>query len=144
MDKLARQALLYDFYGELLTEHQQNVYEDVVLNDYSLSEVAQDQGISRQGVHDLVKRSTRIPEEYEEKLHLVEKFVAVREKIHEIHGLTQHYEEKDLNQVMNRIETLSHSILEEIIACRPCVIWPSTVKHSSGHRHFIHAVLRSK
>ena len=59
MDKLARQALLYDFYGELLTEHQQNVYEDVVLNDYSLSEVAQDQGISRQGVHDLVKRSTR-------------------------------------------------------------------------------------
>ena len=81
MDKLARQALLYDFYGELLTEHQQNVYEDVVLNDYSLSEVAQDQGISRQGVHDLVKRSTRILEEYEEKLHLVEKFVAVREKI---------------------------------------------------------------
>ena len=50
MDKLARQALLYDFYGELLTEHQQNVYEDVVLNDYSLSEVAQDQGISRQSV----------------------------------------------------------------------------------------------
>ena len=107
-------SLLYDFYGELLTEHQQNVYEDVVLNDYSLSEVAQDQGISRQGVHDLVKRSTRILEEYEEKLHLVEKFVAVREKVHEIHGLTQHYEEKDLNQVMNRIETLSHSILEEL------------------------------
>ena len=49
MDKLARQALLYDFYGELLTEHQRRVYEDVVLNDYSLSEIAQDQGISRQG-----------------------------------------------------------------------------------------------
>ena len=114
MDKLARQALLYDFYGELLTEHQRNIYEDVVLNDYSLSEVAQDQGISRQGVHDLVKRSTRIQEEYEEKLHLVEKFIAVREKVHEIHGLTQHYEEKNLNQVMSRIETLSHSILEEL------------------------------
>ena len=114
MEEILKQTLLYDFYGELLTEHQQNVYEDVVLNDYSLSEVAQDQGISRQGVHDLVKRSTRILEEYEEKLHLVEKFVAVREKIHEIHGLTQHYEEKDLNQVMNRIETLSHSILEEL------------------------------
>ena len=114
MERFVEQTLLYDFYGELLTEHQQNVYEDVVLNDYSLSEVAQDQGISRQGVHDLVKRSTRILEEYEEKLHLVEKCVAVREKVHEIHGLTQHYEEKDLNQVMNRIETLSHSILEEL------------------------------
>ena len=66
------------------------------------------------GVQDLVKRSTRILEEYEEKLHLVEKFLAV-EKVHEIHGLTQHYEGKDLNQVMNPwIETLSHSILEEL------------------------------
>ena len=114
MEEILKQTLLYDFYGELLTEHQRNIYEDVVLNDYSLSEVAQDQGISRQGVHDLVKRSTRILEEYEEKLHLVEKFVAVREKVHEIHGLTQHYEEKNLNQVMSRIETLSHSILEEL------------------------------
>lgn len=114
MDKLARQALLYDFYGELMTQHQQNVYEDVVLNDYSLSEVAQDQGISRQGVHDLVKRSSRILEEYEEKLHLVEKFVAIREKVHEIHELTQNYEEQELNQVMDQIELLSHSILEEL------------------------------
>ena len=71
MEKFVEQTLLYDFYGELLTEHQQNVYEDVVLNDYSLSEVAQDQGISRQGVHDLVKRSTRILEEYEEQLHRI-------------------------------------------------------------------------
>ena len=114
MDKLARQALLYALDGELRTEQQRTWSEDVVLNDDSRSEVAQDQGISRQGVHDLVKRSTRILEEYEEKLHLVEKFVAVREKVHEIHGLTQHYEEKDLNQVMSRIETLSHSILEEL------------------------------
>ena len=37
------------FYGELLTEHQRRIYEDVVLNDYSLSEVAQELGISRQG-----------------------------------------------------------------------------------------------
>ena len=64
MDKLARQALLYDFYGELLTEHQRRVYEDVVLNDYSLSEIAQDQGISRQGIHDLVKRSTKTLNDY--------------------------------------------------------------------------------
>ncbi|MDY4669359.1 MAG: YlxM family DNA-binding protein [Oliverpabstia sp.] len=114
MDKLARQALLFDFYGELLTEHQRSIYEEVVLNDFSFSEVAQDQGISRQGVHDLVKRSTRILEDYEEKLHLVEKFVTIREKVHEIHGLTQSYEDRDLGQIMTRIEELSHSILEEL------------------------------
>ena len=71
MDKILEQSVLYDFYGELLTEHQRKVYEDVVLNDYSLSEVAEEYGISRQGVHDLVKRCTKILESYEEKLHLL-------------------------------------------------------------------------
>ena len=114
MDKLARQALLYDFYGELLTEHQRRVYEGVVLNDYSLSEVAQDQGVSRQGIHDLVKRSTRTLEDYESKLHLVERFVSIREKVHEIHQLTQNYEGREISRVMAGIEELSHSILEEL------------------------------
>lgn len=114
MDKLARQALLYDFYGELLTEHQRRVYEDVVLNDFSLSEVAEDQGISRQGIHDLVKRSTKTLNDYEEKLHLVERFVSIREKVGEIHQLTQNYEGKDMAAVMAGIETLSHRILEEL------------------------------
>ena len=50
MEKFVEQTLLYDFYGELLTERQQQVYESVVLEDYSLSEVAEDLGISRQGV----------------------------------------------------------------------------------------------
>ncbi|MBS6195011.1 MAG: YlxM family DNA-binding protein [Clostridiales bacterium] len=114
MDKLARQALLYDFYGELLTAHQRTIYEEVILNDFSLSEVAEDQGISRQGVHDLVKRSTKLLEDYEAKLHLVEKFISIREKVHEIHGLTQKYEDRDLNELMAEIEKLSHSILEEL------------------------------
>ena len=81
MEKIVEQTLLYDFYGELLTEHQRRIYEDVVFNDYSLSEVAQELGISRQGVHDNLKRCSRILEDYEEKLHLVEKFVSIREKI---------------------------------------------------------------
>ena len=60
MDKLVAQGLLYDFYGELLTDHQRAVYEDVVLRDYSLSEIAKEQGISRQGVHDLIRRCDRL------------------------------------------------------------------------------------
>ena len=60
MEQFVQQTLLYDFYGELLTEHQRRIYEDVVLNDYSLSEVAADLGISRQGVHDNVKRCNKI------------------------------------------------------------------------------------
>ena len=71
MEKILEQTLLYDFYGELLTEHQKEVYEDVVLNDCTLSEVAQERGISRQGVHDLIRRCNKILKEYESKLHLV-------------------------------------------------------------------------
>lgn len=81
MEKIAQQGFLYDFYGELLTEHQKQVYEDVVLNDMSLSEIAQEFGISRQGVHDLIKRCDKILRGYEEKLHLVERFLRSRERI---------------------------------------------------------------
>ena len=59
MEKIVEQGMLYDYYGELLTEHQRKIYEDVVLNDMSLSEIAEEQGISRQGVHDLVRRCDR-------------------------------------------------------------------------------------
>ena len=68
MEKFVEQGYLYDFYGELLTERQQQVYESVVLEDYSLSEVAEDLGISRQGVHDMIKRCNKTLEEYEQKL----------------------------------------------------------------------------
>ena len=111
MEEILRQTLLYDFYGELLTEHQKQVYEDVVLNDYSLSEVAQSLSISRQGVHDMVKRSRRLLNEYEEKLHLVERFVDLRGKVGEIHKLTEN--EKD-DPSMQKIGQIAAEILEEL------------------------------
>ena len=114
MEKIVEQTLLYDFYGELLTEHQRRIYEDVVLNDYSHSEVAQELGISRQGVHDNLKRCSRILEDYEEKLHLVEKFVSIREKIRRIHKLSQECESLDKEELVSRIESISQEILEEL------------------------------
>lgn len=89
MERIFEQALLYDFYGELLTEHQQNIYEDAVFNDMSLSEIAQEQGISRQGVHDLIKRCDKILLDYESKLHLVERFEKAKGKIAQIVSLTE-------------------------------------------------------
>jgi predicted DNA-binding protein YlxM (UPF0122 family) len=74
VEKIVEQGLLYDFYGELLTEHQRQVYEARVFDNLSLSEIAQDFGISRQGVHDLIKRCDKILQGYEDKLHLYEKF----------------------------------------------------------------------
>ena len=84
MEKIVEQGLLYDFYGVLLTEHQRRIYEDAVMNDMSLSEIAQEAGISRQGVHDLIKRCDKTLEEYESRLHLMEKFRNITEKLEEI------------------------------------------------------------
>ena len=111
MEKILEQTLLYDFYGELLTEHQKRVYEDVVLNDYSLSEIADELGISRQGVHDMVKRCSRLLNGYEEKLHLVEKFVSLKEKVGEIRKLAK---TRESDPDMEEIEKISARILEEL------------------------------
>lgn len=114
VEKFVEQTLLYDFYGELLTEHQRRIYEDVILNDYSLSEVADELGISRQGVHDNLRRCSRALESYEEKLHLVEKFVSVREKVRRIHELSRTCETMSKHELVSRVETITQEILEEL------------------------------
>ena len=110
MEKIVEQGLLYDFYGELLTEHQRHVYEDVVFNDMSLSEIAEEQGISRQGVHDLVRRCDRILAGYEEKLGLVEKFNRTKKMVAEIKRLAGAYKESGDGSLVDRIEELSEEI----------------------------------
>jgi len=111
MNGLLEQALLYDFYGELLTEHQKEIYEQFVLEDLSLSEIAESAGISRQGVHDLVKRCNKILEGYEAKLHLVEKFLHIKGKVQEMNELLG--QEKETNRIRN-IRQIAAEILEEL------------------------------
>ncbi len=67
-------SLLYDFYGALLKENQRRMFEAGVLDDCSLSEIAENEGITRQGVYDAVKRAARQLRSYEEKLGLAAKF----------------------------------------------------------------------
>ena len=78
MERIVEQNLLYDFYGELLNDHQKKIYEDAIYNDLSLSEIADEYGISRQGVHDLIKRVTKTLDGYEAKLHLIQKFLETK------------------------------------------------------------------
>lgn len=112
MERIVQQGLLYDFYGELLTEHQRHVYEEVVFHDLSLSEIAQEQGISRQGVHDLIKRCDRILMEYERKLRLVEKFRSTKELAEKIQDLLDAYEQKEDRAVLGQIRQIVGKIKE--------------------------------
>ena len=116
MNKILEQALLYDFYGELLTTHQKDVYEQFILEDLSLSEIAESAGISRQGVHDLIRRCQKALEGYEAKLHLVERFLSIKEKVGQIDGILDEWEKEKKNpeEIVNRIRRISDAIIEEL------------------------------
>lgn len=119
MEKIFEQGLLYDFYGELLTAHQRKIYEAAVYNDMSLSEIAEEAGISRQGVHDLIKRCDKILADYEEKLHLIERFGETRQTVREIVKLTEEAGQKDDSKKMREeklqlIRTLCDKLIEEL------------------------------
>ena len=128
MDKIYEQTMLFDFYGELLTEHQRSIYEDAVYNDLSLGEIAAERGISRQGVHDLLKRCDRILQEYESKLHLVERFARAKkavERIEQLTSLTEYEAEQsksytadeqiqELKVRLRDVKKLSQELLNEL------------------------------
>ena len=62
---------LYDFYGGLLTERQKKVMEQYFYNDLSLGEIAEENGVTRQAIHDLLKRVEQTLERYEARLGLL-------------------------------------------------------------------------
>ena len=117
MEKIVEQGLLYDFYGELLTRHQQEIYESVVYENLSLGEIAEAQGISRQAVHDIVKRCDKTLLGYEEKLKLVARFESIKEKISQIDQLSAQYESGELadpSSFGSQIRELSSRIMQEL------------------------------
>lgn len=84
LDRIAEASLLYDFYGELLTEKQNEVMRLYHEENMSLGEIAEERGISRQGVYDTLKKAEKSLKDYEEKLGLVERFESNRKSIAEI------------------------------------------------------------
>ncbi len=74
MEDRYEMTCLFDIYGELLTEKQRLVLEMFFDEDYSLTEIAQNEGVSRQAAFDLIRRSEKILIEYDLKLKLYYKY----------------------------------------------------------------------
>ena len=89
LDEIVRLSYLYDFYGPLLKEKQQQIFENYVLNDYSLSEIAGEYGMTRQGVYDVVKRCSEKLEDYEKKLNLYKRFQKAKERLEKVEELVE-------------------------------------------------------
>lgn len=87
MDKIYYLTLLFDFYGELLTEKQKSVIDLYYFNDLSLNEIAEEHGITRQAVLDMIKRTEKLLNQYESKLKLVDRYIDRKNKIEKILSL---------------------------------------------------------
>ena len=75
-----RMTMLYDFYGELLTERQKEFFDLYYNEDLSLSEIAENSGISRQGVRDVIVRAEAILTELEDKTGIIKRFHKMQEQ----------------------------------------------------------------
>lgn len=76
MDERTKLNLLFDFYASLLTDRQQELFEFRYRYDLSLGEIAENFQITRQAVHDLLRRTVAQVNNYEGRLHLMEKHFA--------------------------------------------------------------------
>lgn len=84
IEKTEKVIMLKDFYGPLLTAKQQEALSLYYENDWSLAEIAENMGISRQGVYDLLKRAEHSLEGYEDKLCLVQRFSATKRQLERV------------------------------------------------------------
>lgn len=120
IENLLERTLLLDFYGELLTDTQREVFGDYIQEDLTVTEIGELRGISRQGAHDMIRRCEKILNEYENKLHLVEHYIRIKEMVSTIKQEADQIEklcEKDadpakIRKRTARIESLSTQILE--------------------------------
>ncbi|WDC84025.1 YlxM family DNA-binding protein [Caloramator sp. mosi_1] len=95
MDRLSYIILLLDFYRNLLTEKQRDIMSRHFEEDMSLAEIAEEYGISRQAVHDIIKRSEKALLDYEEELGLVDRFLKQKQELIKIKTLLSKYQEYD-------------------------------------------------
>ncbi|MFU2181520.1 putative DNA-binding protein [Streptococcus pluranimalium] len=79
IEKTNRMNALFEFYAALLTDKQMNYIELYYADDYSLAEIAEEFGVSRQAVYDNIKRTEKVLETYEMKLHMYSDYIVRNE-----------------------------------------------------------------
>lgn len=109
VEKIVEVGILYDLYGNLLKEKQKEIMEFYYIEDFSLSEIAENLGISRQSVYDNIKRGEKTLYNYEEKLRILEKMQSKEEKARKILELIKNLEN---NEYIEDIEKTALEIIE--------------------------------
>lgn len=111
LERSVNLALLFDFYGDLLSEKQRKTVELWCDEDLSLSEIASICSITRAGVHDRIAKSERILRSYEEKLGLAARFQRIKGEINRIAELAATLEDRETAE---KITETARKLLEEL------------------------------
>lgn len=97
-----RMTMLFDFYGELLTDRQKEFFDLYYNEDLSLAEIAENYGISRQGVRDVIVRAESVMTEIEDRTGLMRRFMrgrdavnAIEESARKIEAINRHQYDND-------------------------------------------------
>lgn len=109
-----RMAMLFDFYGDVLTERQKEFYDLYYNEDLSLSEIAENNGISRQGVRDVIVRAEATLTELEEKTGLIKRFHTMRTQLDQVGQDAQSLLDRSARFDDPELERLARSILDTI------------------------------
>ena len=106
-----RMTMLFDFYGELLTQRQKEFFDLYYNDDLSLAEIAENTGISRQGVRDVIVRAEAAMQEVEDKTGLIRRFHQMRQHIANIENAAQEIKTINYRQYEDpRIDELTEVI----------------------------------
>ncbi len=98
MDEIYEKTILFDIYGDLLTDKQKELYSLYYLDDYSLAEIAEEKGISRQGVRDSVKKSYEHLLDYENKLSIMKRYLRQRDNLTKVISFLEAGDEESLDK----------------------------------------------
>ncbi len=115
-----RMTMLFDFYGELLTERQKEFFDLYYNEDLSLSEIAENSGISRQGVRDVIVRAEGVMQEVEDKTGLIRRFLQMQTNISAIEDAVgalktlnyRQYEDPRIDQLADAITRAAQALKE--------------------------------
>ena len=116
-----RMAMLYDFYGDLLTDRQKEFYDLYYNEDLSLAEIAENYGITRQGVWDVIVRAEAYLTEIEDKTGLIRWFHTMQGQLREVADCAgrilalndEHLNSQELEDLAGRIKSLADTLIQE-------------------------------
>lgn len=116
-----RMALLFDFYGDVLTDRQKEFYDLYYNEDLSLAEIAENYGITRQGVRDVIVRAEGVMTELEDKTGIIRRFHKMQEQLEQIEAAAaalavlneRKYRDEELEELGQRIRSAAQALKKE-------------------------------